>query len=185
MLYVVAIGIIIVAEIALVILFVVYQNRFRSELVTKLQASIAKYYVGTPVNNSKAVNSVSLSWDFAQFNLKCCGAINKTDFSRAANWTRSNPYERNETNLQVPFTCCPLGVAQSWTELPTNMSSGNACAKTGVDAYPRGCYDRLVDILASYKNNVIIGGILIGLIEILALTFSIVLYRRQDHYQGV
>jgi tetrahydromethanopterin S-methyltransferase subunit B len=183
--YAVVIGVIIIAEIAIVIVFITYQNRFRSELVTKLQDSIAAYYVGTPTSNSSAVNPVSLSWDFAQFNLQCCGAVNKNDFGRATNWTRRNPYEGNATNLQVPFTCCPLSAAKSWTQLPTDMSGANNCAKTTSTAYERGCYDRLIDIVATYKNNVIIGLIIVGVVEVLALIFAVVLFRRKEDYNSL
>lgn len=178
-LYALVIGLIILAEIAIVVIFFIYQNRFRTELVTKLQDSIAANYVGTPYNNNTAVNAASLSWDFAQFNLQCCGAVNKTDYSRAANWTRRNPYQETAP-LIVPFTCCPLNDTKSWTQLPTNFLPANTCATTGVTAYTQGCYDRLINILSSYKNNVIIGGVIILVIEILALVIAILLFRRKD-----
>ncbi len=180
-LYAVVIGLIIIAEITIVILFFAYQNQFRTQLVTKLQNSIANYYVGPPINNSTTVNPVSLSWDFAQFNLQCCGAISKNDFSRATNWSQIDPYQPNRL-LLVPFTCCPLGAAASWTQLPTNFTAANACATTGTNAYSQGCYDRLVDILAAYKDYIIIGGVVVGVIEILAVLFAILLYRRKEEY---
>jgi hypothetical protein len=167
-----------------VVVFITYQNRFRTELVTKLQDSIAKYYVGTPTNNATTVNPVSLSWDFAQFNLQCCGAVSQNDFSNATQWDRTNPYQAN-ASLVVPFTCCPLGTAQSWTQLPTNMSTASTCASTGVSSYTQGCYDRLVAMLTQYKNNVIIGGVVIGVIEVLAFLFAILLYRRKEDYTSL
>ena len=183
--YALVIGVIIIAEIAIVIVFFAYQSKFRSELVTKLQDSIATYYVGTPTSNSSAVNPVSLSWDFTQFNLQCCGAVNKDDFGRAKNWTRANPYEGNATNLLVPFTCCPLNAAKSWTELPSDLSPANNCAKTTTNAYQQGCYDRLMDIVSTYKNNVIIGIIIVGVVEILAFIFAVSLYRRKEDYNSL
>ncbi|UJR25335.1 hypothetical protein I4U23_006685 [Adineta vaga] len=178
-LYALVIGLIILAEIAIVVIFFVYQNRFRTQLVTKLQDSIAAYYVGIPENNNTVVNSASLSWDFAQFNLQCCGAVNKSDFLRAANWSRRNPYQETAP-LVVPFTCCPSNEKKSWTQLPTNFVSANTCATTGNTAYTQGCYDRLIDILSSYKNNVIIGGVIVLVIEILALVIAILLFRRKE-----
>lgn len=180
-LYAIIIALIIIAEVAIVITFLAYQNRFRTELVTRLQTSISRYYVGTPINNATLANSVSLSWDFAQFNLQCCGALGSQDFSSAANWDRKNPYQES-TNLTVPFTCCPLSGAKSWTELPTDLSSASACATTGTNAYTQGCYDRLVDTLAQYKNNVIIGCIVVGVVEVLAFLFAILLYCRKEDY---
>ncbi len=183
-LYAIIIGGIILAEIAIIIIYVVYQNRLQSEFVTKLQKSIVKYYVGTPINNSTGINSVSLSWDFIQFNLQCCGAINKNDYLNATNWNRTNPYEPN-TTLIVPFTCCPLNTTKNWNGLPTNMSEANTCAITGANAYSQGCYNRLIDLLAQYKTYVIIGGAIVGVVEIFAFLFAILLYCRKKGYEDL
>jgi hypothetical protein len=183
-LYAVIIGAIIVAEIAIVVAFIAYQNDFRSELVMKLKHSITKFYAGTPINNSTANNSVSLSWDFAQFNLQCCGATGKNDFANTTIWNRADPYNASAT-LIIPFTCCPLGAANSWTQLPTNLSVAETCATTGNTTYTRGCYDRLVDILATYKNNVIIGAAIVGGVEVFAFLFSILLLCRKEDYNKV
>ncbi len=180
-LYAIIIGAIILAEIAIVLIFVAYQNQLRSQLVIKLQHSIAKYYVGTPINNSTSVNPVSLSWDFAQFNLQCCGAVNESDYANATNWNRTDPYQP-ALNLTVPFTCCPLGVSSSWTTLPTNFSAADQCADTGINAYSEGCYDRLVDLITGYKKNFIIGSVVVGVVEILAFIFAILLYCRKEEY---
>jgi tetraspanin-18 len=184
-LYAIIIGAIIIAEIAIVVAFIAYQNQFRSQLVTKLRQSITTYYVGIPINNSTTVNPVSLSWDFAQFNLQCCGAISNNDFASAANWDRTDPYTPG-VNLTVPFTCCPVaGAAQSWTDLPANFSSAQLCAATGTGSYSQGCYDRLLVIITTYKNNFIIGVIVVGVVELLAFIFAIVLYCRKQDYNSL
>lgn len=159
-----------------------YQSRFKAELVTKLRESIATYYVGTPTNNNTSVNPVSLSWDFIQFNLFCCGAISKNDFSSATNWNRTNPYQPG-ADLVVPFTCCPLGVASNWNQLPTNLTAANECATKGTNVYTQGCYDRLLDLITTYKTGFIIGAVVVGVVELLAFVFSVALYRRQDSYK--
>jgi len=180
-LYAVIVGIIILVEVAVVIAFIAYQNQFRSQLVAKLRESITTYYVGTPTNNSTIVNSVSLSWDFTQFNLQCCGAVSKNDFSNATHWNRQNPYQ-SESPLVVPFTCCPVNATGSWTELPSDFSSANTCATTGNNGYTQGCYDRLVDIIAVYKKNFLIGLVVVGVVEILAFAFALTLYCRKSDY---
>jgi len=180
-LYAFIIGVIILAEIAIVITFVVYQNQFRAQFVVKLRESIAASYVGPPLNSATGVNPVSLSWDFTQFNLQCCGAISKNDFSSASNWNRTNPYQP-ETKLTIPFTCCPLSAEKSWTSLPTDFSSANTCATTGFNGYTQGCYDRLVDFIAAYKNNFLIGLAVVGVVEVLAFVFAITLYCRKTDY---
>jgi hypothetical protein len=183
-LYAIVIGAIILAEIAIVVVYVAYQNQFRSQLVTKLRQSIATYYVGTPTDNTTIVNPVSLSWDFAQFNLQCCGATSQNDFSTAANWSHYDTYQP-AVNLTVPFTCCPLGVGPSWTELPTNFSAAVTCATTSANAYSQGCYDQLLNLISTYKNNFIIGVVVVGVVEILAFIFAILLYCRKEDYNSL
>ena len=163
-------------------MYIVYQNRFENELVTKLQESIVKYYVGNTMDNS--TNPISRAWDLAQFNLECCGVLNKNDYLNATKWNRINPYQSN-TTLTVPFTCCPLNSTKNWDVLPVNMTAANTCAMTGINAYPQGCYNRLIDLLGRYRLYVIIVGIVLGVIEILALVFAILLFRRKKDYQNV
>jgi len=180
-LYAVVIGIIILVEIGLVVFYVAYQNRFRTQLVAKLQTSINRYYVGTPTGNSSATNPVSLSWDFAQFNLQCCGAVNQSDYQNASSWDKNNPYQTG-SQLIVPFTCCPLNATQNWNTLPSNLTGALACATTGTNAYTQGCYDRLIALVATYKKNIAIGGAIVGLVEVLALVFAVTLYCRKPDY---
>jgi len=63
------------------------------------------------------------------------------------------------------------------------MTDANTCATTGVNAYSQGCYDRLIDILAQYKTYIIIGGVIVGVVEILAILFAILLYCRKKDYE--
>lgn len=182
LLYAIIIGIIILAEIALIVTYIIYQNRFQSELVTKLQESIVKYYIGKPMDNS--TNPISRAWDLVQFNLECCGALNKNDYFNATSWNRTNPYQPN-TTLSVPFTCCPLNAPKNWDVLPANMSSANACATTGINAYSEGCYNRLIDLLEKYRIYIIVIGIVVGVVEILALLIAILLYSRKKDYENV
>lgn len=184
LIYAIVIGGIILIEIIVIIIFVIYQNRFKTEFVTNLQKSIANDYIGLPFTNSTPTNSISLAWDYAQFSLHCCGAVNKTDYVNATNWNRTNPYQANST-LAVPFTCCPLNIDYNGNGIPTNMTGANTCAITGINAYSQGCYDRLMDLLSKYKLYVIIGGIIVGVVEILALLFAILLYCRRNDYENV
>ncbi|CAF0747989.1 unnamed protein product [Adineta ricciae] len=181
LLYAIIIGGIILAEIAFVVVYIVYQSRFKAEFVTKLQESIVKYYVGTPINNSTSSNPLSLSWDIVQFNLHCCGAMSKADYANTTSWNKINPYQSN-TTLVVPFTCCPLNTTGNWNALPTNMIEANTCATTGVNAYSQGCYDSLINLLFSYKTYTIIAGAIIVGVEVCALLFAVLLYCRKDGY---
>ncbi|CAF3530434.1 unnamed protein product [Rotaria socialis] len=184
LIYAIIIGGIILAEIGLVIYFAIYENRFKSNFVNNLKESIVYNYVGTLIDNVTSTNPISISWDFLQFNLQCCGAINKTDYLDALHWNRTNPYKRN-TILIVPFTCCPLNTTKNWSQLPKNMAEASTCAITGVNSYSGGCFDDLVDLLNSYKKYIIIGLIVVVGIEIFAFVFAILLFRRKEEYYAL
>jgi hypothetical protein len=183
-LYAIIIGGIILAEISIIVVYVVYQNRFKQEFITRLQKSIVKNYVGTPIDNSTVTNPISYAWDMIQFNLQCCGAVNGSDYSNTTKWNHTNPYPPN-TNLIVPFTCCPLSGAKNWNSLPTNMSQAVTCATQGVNVFPQGCYNSLVGLIASYKTYIIIGGVITGVVEICAFLFAILLFCRKGDYESV
>ncbi|CAF2063677.1 unnamed protein product [Rotaria magnacalcarata] len=184
LIYAIIIGGIILAEIGLVIFYAIYENRFKSNFVNKLKESIVNNYVGTPIDNASSTNPISMSWDFLQFNLQCCGAINKTDYMNALHWNRTNPYEPN-TILTVPFTCCPLNTTKNWNHLPKNMAEASKCAITGVNSYSEGCFDGLADLLDRYKKYIIIGLLVLVGIEIFACLFAILLFRRKDEYSAL
>lgn len=102
----------------------------------------------------------------------------------ATNWNHANPYNPN-INLTVPLTCCPTNATKSWDQLPTNMIDASQCATTGVNSYSEGCFDRLVDLLDTYKKYIIIGlAVLVGL-EICAFLFAILLYTRKEEYYSL
>jgi len=63
------------------------------------------------------------------------------------------------------------------------MTDANTCAITGINAYSEGCYDRLIDLLAQYKTYIIIGGVIVGVVEIFAILFAILLYSRKKDYE--
>jgi len=177
--YAIVIGIIILAEIGIVIYYVANQDRFKSQFVTTLQQAVRNQYVGPSIDNS-TTNPFSVAFDFTQFNLQCCGAANMSDYQNTTRWSKSNPYGNG--TLLVPFTCCPLGAGTNWNQLPSNMSIAQTCALTGQNAYTEGCYDALAALLATYKRNIIIGGAIIGVVEVVALLFALLLYCRKSDY---
>jgi hypothetical protein len=68
---------------------------------------------------------------------------------------------------------------KSWNSLPINATEIIRCVTTDVNAYSQGCYERLANILSSYRTYFIIGVIIVGAIEVLALVFTIFLYHRK------
>jgi len=182
-LYCIIIGLIIVVEIAITACFVAYQAKFKSEFVSKLQLSIQTQYVGVPVNGT-ATNAISLAWDFVQYNMKCCGAYNESDYNLPnMKWNKTNPY--GGASLMFPLTCCPVNTTegQNWDQLPlADIYTADTCAVTGVGVYNVGCYDQLVQLIRSYKTKAIIILVFVLAIELVAFLFALSLYCRKSEY---
>ncbi|CAF1021183.1 unnamed protein product [Didymodactylos carnosus] len=183
-LYATIIGIIIVAEIGITIYFVSFQSKFKEQLIPKLQLLINNTYAGPPITPGSNPGAVSLSWDLIQYNMKCCGAVSKTDFNSATVWNRTNPYNSSLPQFTYPLTCCPIVAQGSWNELPLDqLRQAERCATYDQGSvYTQGCYDKLMTLIATYKNSVIIGAVVILVVELLAFIFAISLYRRKADY---
>ena len=183
--YAVILGGIILAEIVLLIVYGVYQHHFRAKLIVHLQDSIADYYVGlSTTDDSNSGNSLSLAWDFAQYNLRCCGAINASDYSRALRWNHTDP-SGSGTDLRVPYSCCPSTTMTDWYSLPSNVTDVLLCATTGVNVYRQGCYERLLALLTVYRNHFIICVTVVGALEMLALLSTMCLLCRKKEYRAL
>jgi len=75
--------------------------------------------------------------------------------------------------------------SKNWNQLPTDFSAEDTCATTGSNAYSQGCYDSLLNLISTYKNNFIIGVVAVGVVEILAFIFAILLYCRKEDYNSL
>lgn len=182
--YGILLGVMIIAELILILICVVYQYRLQTKLVNHLQYSIAAYYVGIPSSNVTTVNSISLAWDYTQFHMKCCGAIDQTDFLQASRWNRTDP-QGSKMKLLVPYSCCPTADSASMNSFSPHTPDIMQCTITGVKAYSEGCYYRLKDILFSYKNYLILGLSVVGFAQLLALISTACLYRGKTQYRSL
>jgi len=133
---------------------------FKSKLKTAaehgIQHAIEKYNV---TNNSSEINVVL---DDIQKHMKCCGAVNSTD------WPKFNPYFKDKNYF--PDSCCdaPTGAT---TDAPTGAH------KNCTTPYPDGCIGKLDD---EVRNSVgLLGGIAIAVavIQLLGIIFSCSLSR--------
>ncbi|CAF0844029.1 unnamed protein product [Didymodactylos carnosus] len=182
-LYSFIIGAIILAEVALTIYFVAFQSNFKDQFVPKLQQSISQNYAGPPIMGNKP-GVVSLAWDFIMFNLQCCGAQNGTDFVNTPKWNKTNPWAPYQ-NLSYPLTCCPIQNApKDWNTLSEDtLKQAETCAVDGLNIYKDGCYNKLIELIGSYKLYVIIGAVIVLVIELLAFIFAIALCCRTSKEQ--
>lgn len=102
--------------------------------------------------------------DYLQSELKCCGLMNASDWSRAENWLKLNL-----TKDQVPLSCCIHTNKTQCFNLPTNK-----------DLYQDGCLDKLETKFE--KNLIYIAGVAItfAIIQLLGMICSCILMCRSQ-----
>ncbi|XP_047213660.1 tetraspanin-9-like isoform X1 [Girardinichthys multiradiatus] len=91
-------------------------------------------------------NELQKSWDNVQKMFKCCGVNNKTDWYEVLNRT-------------LPLSCCPGAereTCKEWSE--------------------QGCYAKAKNWLSDNIRPVLVFGVCIGVVQILALVFSMQMY---------
>lgn len=88
------------------------------------------------------------SWDNVQKMFKCCGVTNKTDWYVVMNST-------------LPLSCCSTG-----------MITGGHCE----DGWTEPCYQKARQWLLDNISSVLVFGLCIGIVQILALVFSLLMY---------
>ncbi|XP_049599790.1 tetraspanin-4 [Syngnathus scovelli] len=90
------------------------------------------------------------SWDNVQKMFKCCGVTNQTDWYEVLNGT-------------LPSSCCSVGIDQctdGWKGL----------------VYTEPCYKKARDWLLENIPSVLVFGVCVGVVQILALVFSMLMY---------
>ncbi|CAF1011806.1 unnamed protein product [Didymodactylos carnosus] len=186
--YAALIGIIILVEVGFIIYFFTTQSKVKKNLLPNLQSTITNGFIGSVSNgsNSSKTNDVTIAWDLIQFNLKCCGASNKTDYNFAKNWNHINPLNTTGPLLMYPLTCCPVDAKTSWKTLDVKtFSSAQTCAVQDKGVYSKGCYPELLSTISAYTKGVAIGSIVVIIIQLLAFIFAIVLVRRKTDYTSI
>ncbi|CAF4423648.1 unnamed protein product, partial [Didymodactylos carnosus] len=145
--YAALIGIIILVEVGFIIYFFTTQSKIKKNLLPNLQSTITNTFLGTITNgpNASETNDVTAAWNQIQFNLKCCGAFNKTDYNSAKHWNHINPFNSNGPKLMYPLTCCPVDAKRSWNTLDLQVFiSAQTCAIQDTGVYTDGCYPKLL-----------------------------------------
>jgi len=149
-------SVIVIAEVAgAIYVFAVNPAGSREEIEKKLNEAMENYGQGDEYDG------VTITWNFAQYTLKCCGVDDDND------WT-SSPYGK------IPNSCYKNAQCDS---LYRECSKG----ATG-EKYTTGCLDKIEDFAKS--NMSLVGGIGIG-IALLQVLGVIIACKIPKEYQNV
>uniref|UniRef100_A0A087YNT5 Tetraspanin n=1 Tax=Poecilia formosa TaxID=48698 RepID=A0A087YNT5_POEFO len=133
-------------------------------VLTEITVVLVLYYLHDQVeshakgdlkNGMKKYNSeqeLKKSWDNVQKMFKCCGVNNSTDWHEVLNGT-------------LPSSCCPGADRDQcigWSEVGLWLSSG--------------CFAKAKNWLSGNIRPVLVFGVCIGVVQILALVFSMQMY---------
>eukprot|EP00914_Ancora_sagittata_P018242 GHVO01036061.1.p1 GENE.GHVO01036061.1~~GHVO01036061.1.p1 ORF type:complete len:270 (-),score=31.23 GHVO01036061.1:446-1255(-) len=172
-LYIFALVVVFVVELAAGILAALYKDKITDELKEQLEKSIAEkpYY-----DNDMKYTAWGLSVNFAQAKFKCCGFIEPD----AADYTQQ---DFNATyGIPFPYSCCKLKEGTDTKEegkvSEEDVEDWTSCqAKNTEQFYSKACYESVKNWISD--NLIILIGVGIGIacLEICGLIFAICLIR--------
>lgn len=162
--YAIIVLLIFIAQIAAVALWFIMQNKVEDTVKNGLSDSMKKYEGVT------STNEISIGWDLIFIGFDCCGidaasTSNPTEFSETKWWP-----SRNSDN--VPYSCC-----KSATQDNYKTGSEAACTQSWTGVQEKGCYEAFKDFLKKYETAAIAIGVILLIIELIAIIFAFVLCR--------
>lgn len=174
--------IIAILQIAAIVVGVALREPAETQTKEFFHHTIRKYYT-----TSERRDAVTLSWDFMQAELQCCGVESYKDFEKATNFIK---YTREEQSGQViPESCCILKDSQSVTELFIAKDKNCLTSPTTYNSYMNtGCYETVKNSMTANLNIVVGVAASILALQILGIIFSFCLCKaigndRDYHYK--
>ncbi|XP_061184159.1 tetraspanin-1-like [Saccostrea echinata] len=154
--YAIIVIVILVGELIFVGILYGSPNTIKDEIKNPLKTSIQSDYIGF-----NGTNLVSLGWNFAHRQFKCCGVDSYNDFTGGAKWNTNYG-----TGLKAPITCC-ITIPDS--ALPT-------CATTPADIYTKGCFDEVYSMLLG--NVALVAGSIAGCgaFQLVLIIFALIIF---------
>jgi tetraspanin-18 len=147
--------IIVLLQVAAIVLAAVYSKPAETHTKEFFQHTVRKYYT-----TKDRKDAVTLSWDFMQAELHCCGVEGSDDFKLASEFIKYT--NENGDGQVVPESCCRL---DGKTALFKPADENCIYAPTTSNSYMnKGCYQTVYDHLISRLNIVI--GVVVGVVAV-------------------
>lgn len=181
--YIIVIGVVLCAEVALIIYAAVSPEKLKNTIQDVMKKSIDKVDQDINLNGTLHLpfNEVSLGWAILQLEAKCCGTYNFSDYS---SWQHNVSIDGAVINTAIPLSCCKTN---GDLDLKRNYNSSifiNAddCLKNQNSQYinDKNCYDAIYDLIK--KSVTIAIGIAAGIVgaEVILIIVAVCLCRTVD-----
>lgn len=162
--YAIIVMLIFVVQITAVALWFTMKNKVEDEVKGKLDEAMKKY------EGTASTDEVSIGWDLLFIGFDCCGvdavnSNNQNEFSNTEWWT-----SRGSDN--IPYSCC-----KSATEDNYKTGTETACTQSFTGVQEKGCYEAFKDYLKKYETAAIAIGIILLIVELIAIVFAFLLCR--------
>lgn len=192
--YLIFIGLILVAQIALIIFAACYPNNLKNYIQQEMNKTlIIDFTQDVRVYPTVAIGSnysFGYSWAATQFGARCCGVYGKSDYTGARYNSDQRKIQLNAALIiqaKVPISCCRL---KDDVKFPDGIKDENSftglyqCLTTGVtDVNEKDCYTS-IDGMIMQASRIAIGiaAAIIGF-EILIIIFGIILILAIQSYK--
>lgn len=162
--YIILLLLLIVGEIVGAVLALVYRSKIEGALMDSMEKQVREDYTSGNVTYTP--------WNYLQFELKCCGANNYTDYI-GSYWWNNDRKPQNETEQFVPDQCCVASqgeydkpIIKDWKQC---QNDAKAKVSQSEALYTGGCYQGLEDWFMQHSLIMMLLGFAIGAIQILGL----------------
>lgn len=96
------------------------------------------------------------------------------------NYTTDEGLKKSWDNVQKMFKCCGVTNQSDWYEITADRKLPSSCCPVGTDDCEDGwsepCYQKARQWLLDNISSVLVFGVCIGIVQILALVFSLLMY---------
>ncbi|ODM96935.1 CD63 antigen [Orchesella cincta] len=161
MLYSVLVGLILVIQLGAAVAAYAFQDDVEGVLRNGMEKSFDKYYNIDAAGHNDSVKS----WDFLQYNLKCCGVDSHIDWA-------------NATDAPVigfiPKTCCIGGGVENCTNSITKENMNDA-ALVSKEIYTEGCLHAYVQSFSINRLGTV--GIVLAVVQVLGIICACMMAR--------
>lgn len=151
-------------KVIIVICWIVMRSEVESTLKEKLLSQLQSNYKFADLTS----HEISTAWNYLFISLSCCGVSAVTginnDFDNST-WVTSGEAGSQE----IPEFCCTGITADNYLTTTPAVT----CTHTVTSGYyNKGCYDAAYDMLTEYSGVFIAVGVIILIVEVLAVIFA-------------
>jgi len=194
--YAVLLIVIVLAEIALIIFAAVYPQVFEQKSSDVMYTTLTKSFktdIQLLPNGSfsnATLQPVDVAWMVLQFEVKCCGANNYTDYNQFS-WTRCGNTGPCNSGNTIPISCCQLKNGTTFPSSQNDFVNVNTCLNgaSSASTYLQGCANQTFTLAQTsiMRYSKIAIGIAAGIVgvEVILITLAFIICCRSKGSKSI